>query len=127
MGANVYATGSGRVERAAWVAGYGNLVEIAHAGGLRTRYGHLSSIIVAPGDSVVPGQLIGKVGSTGRSTGPHLHYEVRVDGVATDPTPFLAEVRTEYRVNWAPQPKVEPRWEGWVDRADAGLPQSVIK
>ncbi len=127
MGANVYATGPGRVEKAGWASGYGKLIEIAHPGGLRTRYGHLSGINVAPGDSVVPGQLIGKVGSTGRSTGPHLHYEVRVDGVATDPAPFLTDGRTEYRVNWAPQLKAEPRWQGWNDRAEAGLPRSVIK
>jgi murein DD-endopeptidase MepM/ murein hydrolase activator NlpD len=127
MGANVYATGAGRVDRAGWAAGYGNLIEIAHAGGLRTRYGHLSSIAVAAGDSVVPGQLIGKVGSTGRSTGPHLHYEVRVDGVATDPTPFLTQGQTEYRVNWAPQQNAEPRWTGWDGDAAVGLPQSVIK
>ena len=126
-GTNVYATGAGKVAVAGWSAGYGKLVEIAHAGGLQTRYGHLSSINVAPGASVAAGQLIGKVGSTGRSTGPHLHYEVRIDGVATDPTPFLAEGRTEYRVEWAPQLNAEPRWKGWGHGADTGLPQSVIQ
>lgn len=126
-GANVYATGAGRVAIAGWSAGYGKLVEIVHAGGLRTRYGHLSSINVTPGASVAAGQLIGKVGSTGRSTGPHLHYEVRVDGVATDPTPFLSESRTEYRVNWAPQLEVEPRWKDWSQGSATSLPQSVIK
>ena len=65
------------------------MVEVDHGGGLSTRYGHLSAISVSPGQQVSPGAVLGRVGSTGRSTGPHLHYEVRVDGEAVDPSRFL--------------------------------------
>jgi murein DD-endopeptidase MepM/ murein hydrolase activator NlpD len=126
-GANVYTTGLGRVETAGWVAGYGNLVEIAHANGLRTRYGHLSTILVSPGAQVGAGQVIGKIGSTGRSTGPHLHYEVRVAGVATDPRPFMHGSRIDYLVRWAPEQEAKPKWTGWTDPINSQLPQSVIK
>jgi murein DD-endopeptidase MepM/ murein hydrolase activator NlpD len=89
IGAPVRATASGRVSEAGWVGGYGNMVEIDHGGGIATRYGHLSQILVAPGDSVTIGQVIGRVGSTGRSTGPHLHYETRIGGTPVDPMRFL--------------------------------------
>jgi murein DD-endopeptidase MepM/ murein hydrolase activator NlpD len=85
----IYATADGIVERAQWANGYGNLVELNHGRGLQTRYGHLSSAIVTPGQHVTRGQLIAYMGSTGRSTGNHLHYEVRVDGAAINPMPFL--------------------------------------
>ncbi len=88
-GTEVYATADGMVERAGWNGGYGNLVELNHGRGVQTRYGHLSRILVAPGARVKRGQLIARVGSTGRSTGPHLHYEVRLDGRAVNPMPFL--------------------------------------
>ncbi len=88
-GAPVKATAAGVVTVAGPQGGYGNLVEIDHGGGMATRYGHLSAIDVAPGQQVTPGTSIGRVGSTGRSTGPHLHYEVRVDGEAVDPARFL--------------------------------------
>jgi len=88
-GAPVRATGGGRVVSAGWSGGYGNMVEIDHGNDLSTRYGHLSSISVAEGQIVAPGAMLGRVGSTGRSTGPHLHYEVRVDGEAVDPVRFL--------------------------------------
>jgi len=65
------------------------MVEIDHGNGLATRYGHMSEIDVAVGDKVRIGQVIGKLGSTGRSTGPHLHYEVRVDGEPVDPERYL--------------------------------------
>ena len=77
------------VERAGRAGGYGNLVEISHGKGIETRYGHLSQILIAPNAQVHRGQLIGLMGSTGRSTGSHLHYEVRVDGHAVNPVPFL--------------------------------------
>jgi murein DD-endopeptidase MepM/ murein hydrolase activator NlpD len=89
-GVPVRATASGNVVAAGWEGGYGNMVEIAHAGGFSTRYGHLSSILVSLGDRVAAGDLVGRVGSTGRSTGPHLHYETRKSGRAVDPSPFLA-------------------------------------
>jgi murein DD-endopeptidase MepM/ murein hydrolase activator NlpD len=85
----VRATAAGRVSQAGWNGGYGKLVEIDHGNGLSTRYGHLSEIIVREGQSVKVGQIIGRIGSTGRSTGPHLHYETRNDGDAVDPTKFL--------------------------------------
>ena len=85
----VYATSAGEVVYAGWRGAYGNLVEVRHAFGLTTRYAHLSSIDVEVGDQVSYGTLVGLLGSTGRSTGPHLHYEVRVAGGARDPMNFL--------------------------------------
>ncbi len=89
VGTPIYATADGIVGRAERAGGYGNMVEINHGKGIATRYGHLSKILVAPFTRVRRGQLIALMGSTGRSTGPHLHYEVRIDGAAVNPTPFL--------------------------------------
>lgn len=89
LGTAVYATADGIVGRAAWASGYGNLVELQHGQGITTRYGHLSAILVQPGQRVERGQLIARMGSTGRSTGSHLHYEVRLEGHAVNPVPFL--------------------------------------
>ena len=88
-GTPIYATADGMVGRAGRAAGYGNLVELEHGRGIQTRYGHLSSILVQPGQRVKRGELIARMGSTGRSTGNHLHYEVRLDGSAVNPMPFL--------------------------------------
>jgi murein DD-endopeptidase MepM/ murein hydrolase activator NlpD len=85
----VRATANGKVVSAGWSGGYGRMVEIDHGNGLSTRYGHLSEINVRVGDPIKIGQVIGEVGSTGRSTGPHLHYETRIDGEAVDPQKFL--------------------------------------
>jgi murein DD-endopeptidase MepM/ murein hydrolase activator NlpD len=85
----VRATANGKVVSSGWAGGYGRMVEIDHGNGLSTRYGHLSEINVKVGDPVKIGQVIGAVGSTGRSTGPHLHYETRIDGEAVDPQKFL--------------------------------------
>jgi murein DD-endopeptidase MepM/ murein hydrolase activator NlpD len=85
----VRATANGKVVSSGWSGGYGRMVEVDHGNGLSTRYGHLSEINVRVGDQVRIGQVIGAVGSTGRSTGPHLHYETRVDGEAVDPQKFL--------------------------------------
>ena len=85
----VRATANGKVVSAGWAGGYGRMVEIDHGNGLSTRYGHLSEIGVKVGDQIKIGQVIGEVGSTGRSTGPHLHYETRIDGEAVDPQKFL--------------------------------------
>ena len=87
------ATASGTVVTASWSGGYGNLVEIEHGNGLSTRYGHLSAITVTEGQTVKAGDVVGRVGSTGRSTGPHLHYEVRIDDEATDPARFVKAAR----------------------------------
>jgi murein DD-endopeptidase MepM/ murein hydrolase activator NlpD len=89
-GTPVYATADGTVLRAGWNSGgYGNLVEIDHGRGIITRYGHMSKILVSPGERVKRGQQVGQVGSTGRSTGNHLHYEVRIDDSPVNPIPFM--------------------------------------
>ncbi len=89
IGAPVRASGAGRVITAGYSGGYGNMVEIDHGQGLTSRYGHLSRISVSEGDTISLGQKIGEAGNTGRSTGPHLHYEVRRDGTALDPMRFV--------------------------------------
>ena len=78
-----------------WSAGYGKLVEIDHGYGIVTRYGHLHSYRDGEGQEIRRGELIGKVGSTGRSTGPHLHYEIRYNGESINPMPFLGEKKAE--------------------------------
>ena len=88
-GTTVVAAAAGKVTFSGWNGGYGNLVTIDHGGGIVTRYAHLSKRSVAKGDSISAGQAIGLVGSTGFSTGPHLHFEVRVDGEAVNPRSHL--------------------------------------
>ena len=83
------ATAAGRVTMAEYNGGYGNMVEVDHGHGLTTRYAHLSAFDVGPGQWVEPGTIVGRVGSTGRSTGSHLHYETRIDGEPVDPQRFL--------------------------------------
>lgn len=90
-GTPIYATADGVVSKAEWFSSYGNFIAIGHGGELETRFGHLSRIAVSAGQRVSKGDLIGYVGSTGRSTGPHLHYEVRVAGQAVDPSPYMSE------------------------------------
>jgi murein DD-endopeptidase MepM/ murein hydrolase activator NlpD len=85
----VRVTANGTVTTAGWSGGYGKMVEVDHGNGFSTRYGHMSEILVKAGQSVRIGQILGRVGSTGRSTGPHLHYETRIDGEAVDPQKFL--------------------------------------
>ena len=85
----VRATADGKVTSAGWSGGYGRVIDIDHGNGMSTRYGHLSAIDVRVGQSIRTGQIIGRIGSTGRSTGPHLHYETRVRGGAVDPQKFL--------------------------------------
>jgi murein DD-endopeptidase MepM/ murein hydrolase activator NlpD len=85
----VQATAAGTVVEAGWSGGYGRMVEIDHGSGFSTRYGHLSKINVKVGQHVKIGQVVGEIGSTGRSTGPHLHYETRIDGDAVNPQKFL--------------------------------------
>ena len=88
-GTPVYATADGIVGMAQRNGSYGNYVQIEHGGEMQTRFAHLSAYTVSAGDRVHKGDLIGYVGTTGRSTGPHLHYEVRVAGEAVDPTPYM--------------------------------------
>lgn len=89
VGTPVFATGDGVVVFAGWQRGYGNLIKIKHELGTETRYAHLSKIRVKQGQRVSRNTLIGDIGNTGRSTGPHLHYEVRVDGKAVNPMSFI--------------------------------------
>jgi murein DD-endopeptidase MepM/ murein hydrolase activator NlpD len=89
VGDPVQVTANGTVTVAGWTGGYGKMVEVDHGNGFATRYGHMSEIDVKVGQQVKTGQSIGKVGTTGRSTGPHLHYETRIDGEAVDPQKFL--------------------------------------
>ncbi len=97
-GTPVYATADGLVGRADWFSSYGLYISIDHGADLETRYAHLSRLAVAAGERVKKGDLIGYVGSTGRSTGPHLHYEVRVDGVAVNPIPYMVETEEQARM-----------------------------
>ncbi|HEV2078273.1 MAG TPA: M23 family metallopeptidase [Allosphingosinicella sp.] len=89
VGTPIYATADGVVQRSEWAGGYGNLVELDHGKGIQTRYGHLSTSLVSAGQRVKRGDLIARMGSTGRSTGSHLHYEVRIDGKPVNPVPFM--------------------------------------
>lgn len=88
-GTPIFATGAGRVLRSGLAGGYGNMVEIQHADGLITRYAHMQSLAVGAGDPVTAGTVVGTLGSTGESTGPHLHYEIRRGDIPVDPMPFL--------------------------------------
>ena len=89
VGTPVYATADGMISKAEWFSSYGLFISLEHGGNIQTRYGHLSRLNVAAGQMVHKGDLIGYVGSTGRSTGPHLHYEVRIAGVAVNPIPYM--------------------------------------
>lgn len=91
LGTPVFASGQGLVTFAGLAGSYGQMVEIDHGGGMRTRYAHLSRLLVRSGEAVGPREAIALMGSTGRSTGSHLHFEVRIDGRATDPAPLLGQ------------------------------------
>ena len=92
VGTPIYATADGMIGRAQWVSGYGKYVEIEHGNAVQTRYGHLSAMNVVPGQRIRKGDVLGYMGSTGRSTGSHLHYEVRIAGEAINPTSFLSPI-----------------------------------
>lgn len=96
-GEPVYATAPGKVTRAGKWGWYGNIVEIDHGMGFRTRYAHMDKIFVQKGETVREGDRIGNVGSTGRSTGPHLHYEVRVKGAPVDPMKFIKASKNVFK------------------------------
>ena len=89
VGQPVRAPADGIVVKSEWANGYGNVVYISHGYGYSTRYGHLSTFSVHPGDHVKRGDVIGHVGSTGRSTGPHLHYEVRLNNAPVNPLEYI--------------------------------------
>lgn len=105
-GTPVHATADGMVTEAGAASGYGNLIQLDHGAGVQTRYGHLSRILVARGQRVLKGDVIGLVGSTGRSTGSHLHYEVRVAERAINPLPYMAvgDEQLALRQSVGPQP-----------------------
>ncbi len=99
-GTRILATAPGTVITAGKTGGYGNMVEIDHGNGITTRYAHLSTILVNAGDKITAGEAIARSGSTGRSTGPHLHYEVRLNGEAVDPMRFLtAGIKLSHYIN----------------------------
>lgn len=89
LGAPIHAAANGRVTFVGVQSGYGRVVEISHGNGLMTRYAHMSRFAARPGQAVEAGDVIGAIGNTGRSTGPHLHFEVRINGRAVNPRPFL--------------------------------------
>ncbi len=89
IGTPIYATADGIVSKAEWFGGYGRFIEIEHGGSFQTRYGHMSALNVTENQRVKKGEIIGYMGSTGRSTGSHLHYEVRIDGAAVNPLPYM--------------------------------------
>lgn len=89
IGTPVHATADGVVGRADWFSGYGLFVQLEHGGDLETRYGHMSRLNVEAGQTVHKGDVIGYIGMTGRTTGPHLHYEVRIAGTAVNPIPYM--------------------------------------
>lgn len=103
-GTPIYATADGIVERANYFGSYGNYIQIGHGNAIETRFAHLSRIIVSDGQQVRKGDLIGYVGSTGRSTGPHLHYEVRIAGEPVDPRPFMVETEAQEQFRLAMGP-----------------------
>ncbi len=88
-GTPIHATADGLVSKADWFSSYGLYIQLEHGGNLQTRYGHMSRLNVGAGQRVKKGDVIGYVGSTGRSTGPHLHYEVRIAGEAVNPIPYM--------------------------------------
>ena len=91
-GSPIRAAAGGTVIYAGWYFAYGKIIDVRHADGLVTRYAHMSEFApgIAPGKPVAAGQVIGQVGTTGRAQGPHVHFEVRVEGRAVDPKPYLA-------------------------------------
>jgi murein DD-endopeptidase MepM/ murein hydrolase activator NlpD len=119
-GTPIYATADGIVERAAWTGGYGNMVELEHGRGLETRYGHLSKILVAQGQRVKRGDVIALMGSTGRSTGSHLHYEVRMDGRAVNPVPYLDSAELAVAMKQRVNAMTAPLAQGGPDGDTAG-------
>ncbi|MCM8711569.1 peptidoglycan DD-metalloendopeptidase family protein [Clostridium sp. SYSU_GA19001] len=93
LGTPIYAALDGTVTYSGWATGYGMLIKLKHKDGLETYYGHCSKLLVSEGQTVKKGDKIGEVGSTGNSTGPHLHFEVRVNGIPKDPAPYLKSIK----------------------------------
>jgi murein DD-endopeptidase MepM/ murein hydrolase activator NlpD len=112
-GAPIYAASAGTVIDSGWVGGYGRTVLIEHRPGFRTRYAHCARLLVKPGERVSQGRLIARVGSTGHSTGPHLHFEVIVNGQPRDPARYYRLERTPSTVS-AVTSTVRPLPEDWL-------------
>jgi murein DD-endopeptidase MepM/ murein hydrolase activator NlpD len=127
FGSAVMATAPGVVRLAGWFGGYGNLVEIEHRGGVRTRYGHLSRIEVVPRQYVAEGQVIGELGSTGHSTGPHLHYEVRIGGSAVDPLTFVGQRMSTVDTVWGAELHATSKWAWSTGSLDETLPEVSLR
>jgi murein DD-endopeptidase MepM/ murein hydrolase activator NlpD len=89
IGTPIHAAKAGVVISAGWMGGYGNAIDVDHGGGIVTRYGHCSKLLVTAGKKVEAGEQIALMGSTGYSTGPHVHFEVRIQGRAVNPAGFL--------------------------------------
>ena len=106
VGTPVHATADAVVGKAEWFSSYGLYVALEHGGDIQTRYGHMSRLNVYAGQRIRKGDIIGYVGSTGRSTGPHLHYEVRIAGVAVNPIPYMQF--DQYRMQPATDPLPVP-------------------
>lgn len=115
LGTPVFASGQGFVAFAGPAGSYGQMVEIDHGGGLRTRYAHLSRLLVRTGERVGQRDMIALMGSSGRSTGSHLHFEVRVDGRPTDPAPLLEQPETSPLIRPAAADKA-PHVSGFARR-----------
>ena len=108
-GAPIYAAAKGRISFVGQKSGYGNVVEIAHGNGMVTRYAHMSKFASRVGQEVAAGDVIGAIGSTGRSTGPHLHFEVRINDRAVNPRPFLEAAPHVLKEARRVQPEQPPR------------------
>lgn len=119
MGSNVYAALGGTITSSGWNGGYGNAITIDHGNGLSTLYGHMSQLIASVGQMVAPGQVIGLVGSTGNSTGPHLHFETRMNGERMDPASFFGFSVGSRAI---PQDMI-----AWVHKNEAILPANEME
>lgn len=118
-GAAIYSASAGKVVFAGRSGGYGNMIELDHGNGLRTRYAHLSRILARPGSAVATGEIIGEAGSTGRSTGSHLHFEVRKHGEAQNPLTYF-EIPQRVVLTGAGLPSLEPHQSNFA-RSRAAL------
>jgi murein DD-endopeptidase MepM/ murein hydrolase activator NlpD len=122
-GTPILATTDGTVSFAGWAGGYGNQVRIAHGGGVTTSYSHMSRMVTGPGQPVRQGELIGYVGSTGMSTGPHLHYELHVNGVPVDPASIRYATRAQ--LSGAELDAFRTRMRAYLALRPGALPQTA--
>ena len=131
-GTRVWSVADGTVIRAGWAGGYGNLVAIRHGGNLVSKYGHLSRIHVRVGQRVSQRQVIGRVGSTGRSTGPHLHFELVLNGKSINPSRAKIGIPKKLPKKYMPQlqeiiREVDKEWEKTPVLSDEDEPEGVFR